>query len=66
MDAFELLNASRQSTAMGQLAQITLSEVMAYFNIYDITNLDDREEFLTMIYALDRVYIDHHNKKSGK
>jgi hypothetical protein len=48
---------------MGVLGTIPLSEIKAYFDIFEVTDPDDREFFITTMQALDSVYLKHANRK---
>lgn len=61
--AFNLLSTSRQ-LGMGAAGAIPMSEMMAYFEVFEVHDLDERETTITMIKALDSVYLKHVNKKS--
>jgi len=60
--AFAVLSDSR-SILQGGVGPIPLSEIFAYFQMFEITDLEERERFTTMVKALDRVYIKHVNEK---
>lgn len=63
-NGFILLSDSR-SSGMG-LSYIPLSEILAWFQIYDIDDMAEREEVLEMIKALDRIYVEYQNSKDKK
>lgn len=48
---------------MGGIGPIPLSEIVAYLDMFGVTDIDDREYWIRMIRVLDRVYIDFMNKK---
>jgi hypothetical protein len=60
--AFNVLSDSRQLT-QGGLGPIPLTEVAAYMEMFHINDVDERERFIRMIKALDRVFITHTNGK---
>ena len=47
----------------GGVGPIPLSEMKAYMELFRINDLDERDRFVRMIKALDRVYIKHTNDK---
>lgn len=57
-DAFHCLNGSRAWTMSGP-ASIPLSEIVAYLSMNDITDAEEREEYIMFIQALDSAYLDH-------
>ena len=59
--AFNLLSSSRQ-LGMGAVGAIPMSEIAAYFEMFEVHDLDERETTITMIKALDSVYLKHVNK----
>lgn len=61
--AFTILSDSRNYTSAG-IAPIPLTEMQAYFSIYNIIDAELRELHLTFIRALDEVFLEHSNKKS--
>ena len=40
-----------------------MSEMAVYMELFEITDLDERERFIKMIKALDRVFIRHTNER---
>ncbi len=60
--AFNVLSDSRQ-IGQGGIGPIPLSEMKAYMEMFEVSNLDERERFAKMVRALDRVYIKHVNTK---
>lgn len=60
--AFNVLSDSRQ-IGQGGIGPIPLSEMKAYMEMFEVSNLDERERFAKMVRALDRVYIKHVNMK---
>jgi hypothetical protein len=61
--AFQVLSESRRWTPGGP-AMIPLSEIYAYFKIYEIKDLDEREEYLIYINRLDLMYVKSINKRN--
>ena len=59
--AFRVLQDSRPS-GMG-IGMIPLSEMVAYCDLYAITDLDERDRFVTMMKALDEAYVGFLNEK---
>lgn len=55
-NAFQLLTASRP-LGMGGVGPIPLTEIEAYCRMYQVDDLDEREQLVTMIRALDSVYL---------
>lgn len=64
-DAYNKLASSRQWT-MGGPAAIAFSEIKAYFDLYQITDLDEVDEYLFVIQKLDAFYLDYSAKKRDK
>ena len=62
--AFNTLSSSRQQ-GFG-VGSIQLSEIYAFFKIYNIDNIDDRDLYLKRIKILDNVYIDWVNEEREK
>jgi len=62
--AFWQLSGSRQ-VGMG-LGNIQISEIYAYMRMFRITNLEEREHFLTHIQILDRTYLNYQNDQMEK
>lgn len=50
----------------GYVGQIPYSEIEAYFKIFKIEDLEQRERLLERIDFLDRLYCQHCNEKKGK
>ena len=61
--AFHVLSASRQ-LGMGVVGPIALSEILAYFVMYEVSDYEERETYVTMIQALDSVYLSQMNKSA--
>lgn len=57
-DSFWLLAASRGSNGFG-LNPIPVSEIKALAELYQLRNLDDRENLLTFVQTLDTAYLKH-------
>lgn len=64
-NAFNVLSSSRPS-GMGGVGPIPLSEILAYFSIFEIHDPDDRVTYITMMQSLDSVYLSHINKRTDK
>jgi len=47
----------------GGVGPVPLSEMLAYMQMFEINDLDEREHFTKMVKALDRVYVKHVNEK---
>lgn len=47
---------------MGGVGPIPLSEIKAYLDIHEITNIDERMYWVRMIRVLDHVYMEHVNR----
>lgn len=62
MEAFVLLSPSR-AIGLNSVGHIPLTEIAAYFEIFNISDLEDRHEHLTLIRALDAEYVSFHNEK---
>lgn len=59
--AFQMLSNSRP-VGMGGVGPIPISEMLAYFETFEIHDPEERETYITMIQALDSVYLAHVNK----
>ena len=59
--AFQTLSASRP-VGMGGVGSIPISEMMAYFELVEIRDPDERLTYVTMTQALDSVYLKHVHK----
>ena len=51
---------------MGGPGPIPLSEILAYCDIYRIEDLDERDELVTFVRAMDQAYLEHVTKDTGK
>ncbi len=63
-DAYQTVSASRNWTAAGPAA-IPLSEIVAYFDIYEINDPEERDDYIAMIRHLDSVYLAYTSAKKG-
>ena len=54
--AFKMLNASRQSTMSA--APISMADIYAYMQIFEINNFCTRRQFLYHIKLLDSIYLE--------
>lgn len=61
--AFQVLTSSR-SVGMGGVGAIPLSEIAAYFELFEVHDPDERYAYVTMIKALDSAYLERTNKAS--
>jgi hypothetical protein len=63
-EAFNFLNGSRQMGFMS-MGKIPISEIESYLKINEITDLEEKKEYLTWINVMDDVYLDysHRNDK---
>lgn len=59
---FHLLNASRPLGPSG-VGPIPLSEIVAYCEMFQVDDMDERERFVTMIRALDAAYLKRQAEK---
>jgi hypothetical protein len=61
-EAFWLLHASRTYTSMGMVGlmanPISLSELNAYFQVFCIGDITEREDFIFFIRALDNKFLE--------
>jgi hypothetical protein len=62
--AFHTLSSSRPM-GMGGVGPIPISEVLAYFEVFEVRDPDERETYVTMIQALDSVYLQKQSERSG-
>lgn len=51
------MTESRGYTSEGQPLPIPLTQFAAYFTIWNIQSLDERETLITMVRAMDREYL---------
>lgn len=63
-NAFVTLSGSRQITAVGPMA-IPLSEIKSFFELYEITDTDEQDEYLELIQTLDKAYLERSRNKNG-
>jgi hypothetical protein len=63
-DAYHVVNSSRNFHSAG-LASIPLSEILAYFQIYNIRDLELRDLYIQHIQTLDNTYLEHANKRTS-
>jgi len=61
--AFQMLSSSRP-IGMGAVGAIPISEMAAYLDLFGILDHEERELFITMMQALDSVYLKHVNKSA--
>jgi hypothetical protein len=61
--AFNVLSASRP-LGMGAVGSIPVSEIAAYLNLFEVHDYEEREAYVTMIQALDSVYLKRVNKST--
>ena len=64
-DAFQRLSSSR-TAHQGGIGPIPLSEIVAYLNVMNIRDVDDRLTYIKMIQSLDSVYVKHINEKAKR
>ena len=62
-EAFTILTVSR-AAYQGCVGYIPLSEIHAYFQMFGITDIEEKQDYLYLIRALDEEYIGYLNKKS--
>lgn len=62
MDCFNTTSGSRQYTSAGS-AEIPYPVIILWMNEHNITDLSDREEFVAIVQAIDKEYLNHVNKK---
>lgn len=60
--AFLTISASRPQGLSG-IAPLPLTEILAYAKIYDITDGEELQHFVTRIRLMDRLYIEAANDK---
>ncbi len=59
--AFCVLSPSRQ---LGMsVGSIPLSEIVAYLTLCDVTDPEERGDYVRFVQAIDRVFVQHHAKK---
>ena len=64
-EAFQTLSSSR-TLHQGGIGPIPLSEMVAYMDATYLIDVDDRLRFITMMQALDKVYVKHINEKAKR
>lgn len=57
--AFNMLNLSRDGMGGG----IPITEIIAYLDVYNIWNRDERIEFVEIIKAMDRAFLEHQKEE---
>ena len=50
---------------MGGALPIPISEILAYCILYEIDDLEERNEYVAIIQALDQAYLELLSSKSG-
>jgi len=65
MQAFNVLSSSRQYGMNGPLA-ITISDIAAYCQLFEIRSTDERADFLATIQRLDGAYLASVAKANDK
>lgn len=63
-DAFKVLTNSRMQTGFG-MAPIMLTEMLAFADVQGLTTMDERQEFIGYMRALDGAYLKHVNAKDS-
>lgn len=66
LNAFRLLNEGRISSGMGAICALSLAEIHALFQIYDICDKQERDDYVFFLRALDRVYVTHENERLSR
>ena len=56
-DAFNRLSRSRAWTEIGASA-IPISEILAFLQLYEITDLEEKDEYVMIIQALDSTFLE--------
>lgn len=64
-DAYQVLSSSRM-VHQGGIGPIPLSEMVAYMDATNLTDVDDRLRFIKMMQALDKVYVSHINERAKR
>ncbi len=68
--AFYILSAGRTYSLGGMggviVQHLSLKEISSYFEIYEITELQEKHEYLSVIQALDDTFVTYQNKKLNK
>lgn len=59
LDAFWLLNAGRSAGGMGAINPIALAEILAYFQIFKIDGIEERDEYVYFVRALDATFLKY-------
>ena len=60
--AFQTLSNSRP-IGMGVVGAIPISEIAVYLDLFRVCDYGERETFITMMQAIDSVYLKHVNKR---
>lgn len=58
LEAYTVIARSRARTGFG-LSKITLSDVKAYFDTFDISDQDEKERIIYLVFAMDDEYIEY-------
>lgn len=64
-EGYQVLTSSRM-VHQGGIGPIPLSEMVAYMDAIDLTDVDDRLRFIRMMQALDKVYVKHINERAKR
>ena len=63
LNAFWLLSECRTSSGMGGINPIPLAEIYAFFQIYGIDDITDKEDYIRFVKALDSTYLKYEYEK---
>lgn len=64
MDCFNTLSSSRNYTSAGP-ASIPYPFILSWLDEHNIHDLSEREEFVSVVQAIDNAYISHTHKKTN-
>ena len=56
---FQEISDSRPYSASGTPLPVPMSEFKAYFEVYRIMGLDERERIISLVKSMDRLFIKH-------
>jgi len=63
-EAFNRLSSSR-GYGMGGALPVTIESMAAYCHLFEITDLDERAQFIRVIQQLDHTYIEYQHNQSA-
>jgi hypothetical protein len=66
LDVFQTLCEWRGYTGMGDMAPISLADMLSYFSIYKVDAVELRDAIVTQVKRLDRVFLENAAKAKAE